>query len=127
VVNQRYDTLCDRLTDGLKGLFQRHGRLFPPNAVIWALKDVSLEVKQGAVVGNIGRDGTGKSALLKMLTPIMQPTTGLTEFYGRVGSLLEVGTGSHFLEVGTSSHFLWVFQVFSSPLARFPVPLAASD
>jgi ABC-type polysaccharide/polyol phosphate transport system ATPase subunit len=91
---------------------------FPPNAVIWALKDVSLEVKQGAVVGSIGRNGTGKSALLKMLTPIMQPTTGLTEFYGRVGSLPEVGT---------SSHFLWVFQVFSSPLARFPVPLAASD
>src|SRR5882672_4348328 len=72
----------------------------------WALKDVSLEVKEGEVLGLIGRNGAGKTTLLKILSRITRPTSGWAEIHGRVGSLLEVGTGFHPELTGRENTFL---------------------
>jgi lipopolysaccharide transport system ATP-binding protein len=101
-----YKTLRESLIGAARAPFGRLRRSVPastargqpsqaPNDTIWALKDVSLSVQHGEVVGLIGRNGAGKSTLLKILSRITRPTEGRAVIKGRVGSLLEVGTGFH--------------------------------
>ena len=78
----------------------------PQDDIIWALKNVSFDVRHGEIVGVIGRNGAGKSTLLKLLSRITEPTTGRVEIHGRVGSLLEVGTGFHPELTGRDNVFL---------------------
>ncbi len=97
-----YPTLRDQVAGLLLSPFRRP----VPVETIWALKDVSFEVKQGEVVGIIGRNGAGKSTLLKILSRITEPTEGQVALRGRVGSLLEVGTGFHPELTGRENVFL---------------------
>ena len=85
------------LRDTLARAFRSPGTFFrgQKQEAFWALKDVSLEVREGEVLGLIGRNGSGKTTLLKILSRITRPTEGWAEIHGRVGSLLEVGTGFH--------------------------------
>jgi lipopolysaccharide transport system permease protein len=87
--NKKYPTLRDKLVELPTRLFKGPKK----TKEFWALKDVSFEVKKGEVVGIIGRNGAGKSTMLKILARITEPTSGKITMYGRVASMLEVGTG----------------------------------
>ena len=105
---ERYLTLRDILTRALTAPFRlfRSADSNHEAPYVWALDDVTLEVEEGDVVGVIGRNGSGKSTLLKILSRITLPTRGFAEVHGRVGSLLEVGTGFHSELTGRENVYL---------------------
>jgi len=105
-----YLALRDVLPRGLRTVSQLMGKRTasakPNSSDIWALRDVSLDIAQGDVVGIIGRNGAGKSTLLKILARVTRPTRGFAEVRGRLGTLLEVGTGFHQELTGRENIFL---------------------
>lgn len=113
-MQKSYYRLTDQLTDMFVAPFRRAGNLLLGRGAgaaeltetIWALKNISFQVKSGEVVGIIGPNGVGKSTLLKILSGITDPTEGYADIYGRVGSLLEVGTGFHPELTGRENIFL---------------------
>ncbi len=104
---EQYDLLRDKIAAAMSRPFRRLAPGgFAASTTIWALKEISHDIRRGEVVGVIGGNGAGKSTLLKILSRITQPTEGEAEIHGRVGSLLEVGTGFHPDLTGRENIFL---------------------
>jgi len=104
---EEHDTLRDRIAAVASRPFRRLAPGgFAASTTIWALKDITHEIHRGDVVGVVGGNGAGKSTLLKILSRITTPTEGEADIYGRVGSLLEVGTGFHPDLTGRENLFL---------------------
>ena len=135
----RADTFQDALWSAVRSPFQYLLTMTRPpseNETLWSLRDVSFEVKRGEVLGVIGQNGSGKSTLLKILSRITEPTTGRAVIKGRVGSLLEVGTGFHPELTGRENIFLngailgmkrqEIARAFVSPAEPADVPIVPS-
>jgi lipopolysaccharide transport system ATP-binding protein len=117
-----YRTLRDSIMGVIHAPLQRAKGILSKAAVesheaIWALKNVSVKIKQGEVVGIIGRNGAGKGTLLKILSQITDPRKDRVEIHGRVGSLLEVGIGFHTSSIRKTTNHSRRFQLYSKLFA----------